>query len=58
MDQPIGPESRFTKMYFAEAIVTFALDFVGTGAIVINDVSGGTVTHVSIASLLDSLSCQ
>jgi aquaporin Z len=33
----------------AEMLGTFALVFVGTGAIVINDVSGGTVTHVGIA---------
>ncbi len=33
----------------AEFIGTFALVFAGTGAIVINDVSGGTVTHVGIA---------
>ena len=34
----------------AEAIGTFALVFAGTGAIVINDVSGGAVTHVGIAA--------
>jgi MIP family channel proteins len=33
----------------AEMLGTFALVFAGTGAIVINDVSGGTVTHVGIA---------
>jgi aquaporin Z len=33
----------------AEALGTFALVFAGTGAVVINDVSGGTVTHVGIA---------
>jgi aquaporin Z len=32
----------------AEAVGTFALVFAGTGAVVINDVSGGTVTHVGI----------
>lgn len=37
------------KKYLAEAIGTFCLVFAGTGAIVINDVSGGTVTHVGIA---------
>ena len=37
------------KQYIAEAIGTFALVFAGTGAIVINDVSGGTVSHVGIA---------
>ena len=33
----------------AEMLGTFALVFAGTGAIVINDVSGGTVSHVGIA---------
>jgi aquaporin Z len=33
----------------AEAFGTFALVFAGTGAIVINEVSGGTITHVGIA---------
>jgi MIP family channel proteins len=33
----------------AEFVGTFALVFAGTGAIVINDVSGGAVTHVGIA---------
>lgn len=33
----------------AEVFGTFALVFAGTGAIVINDVSGGTVSHVGIA---------
>jgi aquaporin Z len=32
----------------AEGFGTFALVFAGTGAIVINDVSGGTVSHVGI----------
>lgn len=36
------------KRYIAEAIGTFCLVFAGTGAIVINDVSGGAVTHVGI----------
>jgi len=36
--------------YLAEAIGTFALLFVGTGAVVINDVSpGGPVTHLGVA---------
>ena len=33
----------------AEAFGTFALVFAGTGAIVINEVSGGAITHVGIA---------
>jgi aquaporin NIP len=37
------------KRLFAEFIGTFALVFAGTGAIVINDVSGGTITHVGVA---------
>lgn len=37
------------KKFFAEFIGTFVLVFAGTGAIVINDVSGGTVTHVGVA---------
>jgi len=34
---------------FAEFLGTAALVFAGTGAIVINDVSGGTITHVGVA---------
>lgn len=37
------------RQYIAEAIGTFALVFAGTGAIVINDVTGGGVSHVGIA---------
>jgi aquaporin Z len=37
------------KRYAAEAIGTFALVFAGTGAIVIDDVAGGAITHVGIA---------
>ncbi len=51
------------RKYVAEALGTFALVFAGTGAIVINDVSGGAITHVGIAltfglvvmSMIDSL---
>ncbi len=35
--------------YIAELIGTFALVFAGTGAIVIDHVSGGAVTHVGVA---------
>src|SRR5262245_23235837 len=37
------------KHLTAEFIGTFALVFAGTGAIVINEVSGGAITHVGIA---------
>lgn len=37
------------KKFIAELIGTYALIFCGTGAIVINNVSGGTVTHPGIA---------
>lgn len=36
------------KNYIAEALGTFALVFFGTGAIVVNELTGGTVTHVGI----------
>jgi aquaporin Z len=37
------------RNYFAEALGTFALVFCGTGAIIINQQSGGAITHVGIA---------
>jgi aquaporin Z len=37
------------KRFTAELIGTYALVFAGTGAIVINQVSGGVITHVGIA---------
>jgi aquaporin Z len=37
------------KKLAAEFVGTFALVFAGTGAIVINDTSGGEVTHVGVA---------
>ncbi len=37
------------KQLCAESIGTYCLIFAGTGAIVINDVSGGDITHVGIA---------
>ena len=35
--------------YVSEYIGTFALVFAGTGAIVINDLSGGAITHLGVA---------
>jgi len=35
--------------YIAELIGTFALVFCGTGAVVVNEATGGTVTHLGIA---------
>jgi len=37
------------KKYYAEALGTFALVFCGTGSIVINQESGGAITHVGVA---------
>jgi len=37
------------RKYLAEIIGTFALVFCGTGAIIINQQSGGVITHVGIA---------
>jgi len=37
------------RRFVAEAIGTFALVFAGTGAVVINDVTSGGVSHVGIA---------
>ena len=37
------------KTYLAELLGTFTLVFVGTGAIVINDVSHGAVSQVGVS---------
>jgi len=37
------------KKYGAEILGTFALVFAGTGAIVIDQISGGAITHVGVA---------
>ena len=41
--------TRVVNKLAAEFIGTFSLVFAGTGAIVIDDVSGGAVTHVGVA---------
>lgn len=41
--EPLAPR------LFAEALGTFALVFAGTGAIVVNEAHGGSVTHLGIA---------
>ena len=41
--------TRKARCYAAEVIGTFALVFAGTGAVVIDEVTGGTVTHVGVA---------
>lgn len=41
--------SVFVKKLSAEFIGTYCLLFAGTGAIIINDLSGGAVTHIGIA---------
>ena len=38
-----------SKRFISEIIATFALVFCGTGAMIINDFTGGTVTHVGVA---------
>jgi aquaporin NIP len=37
------------KQLFAEFFGTFALVFAGTGAIIINDISNGSISHIGIA---------
>ncbi|MGC2048314.1 MAG: aquaporin [Gallionella sp.] len=37
------------KKFLAECFGTFCRVFAGTGAIIINDISGGSVTHVGVA---------
>ncbi len=41
--------SMSTKKLWAEFIGTYCLLLAGTGAIIVNDISGGTVTHIGIA---------
>ena len=37
------------KRYLAEAIGTFALVFAGTGAIAVDEVTGGAISHVGVS---------
>lgn len=37
------------KKYYAEAIGTFAMIFCGTGAMTINEITNGSITHVGVA---------
>jgi aquaporin NIP len=47
---PIDTNShRPVKKYAAEFIATFALVFCGTGAIIVNELTNGTITHAGIA---------
>jgi len=41
--------NRMKKKLAAEFVGTFVLVFAGTGAIIINDLTGGTITHLGIA---------
>ena len=45
----VAYNKKAMRAYFAEMIGTFALVFAGPGAVIVNDVSGGVVTHVGIA---------
>lgn len=44
-----SPPPALTPCLVAEAFGTFTLVFIGCGAIVMNDASGGEVTHVGVA---------
>ena len=37
------------KKYLSEFIGTYGLVFCGTGAIIVNDLTGGTISHLGIA---------
>ena len=37
------------RNFIAETIGTYALVFFGTGAIIVNDLSGGAITHLGVA---------
>ncbi|MEE3327691.1 MAG: aquaporin [Myxococcota bacterium] len=44
-----GMNTELSKRALSEMIGTFALVFIGTGAIVVNDVTGGAISHLGIA---------
>lgn len=44
------PNDKRLDALIAEAVGTFALVFAATGSIMVNDLSGGVVTHVGIAA--------
>ena len=44
------------KKYIAELTGTFSLVFCGTGAIIINEQTGGTIGHIGIAITFGLLS--
>lgn len=43
-------DSALKRAFAAETFGTFALVFAGTGAIIIDDLTGGSVSHVGVAS--------
>jgi len=45
----LNMEDRTMKKYVAEFIGTYGLVFFGTGAIIVDDLTGGTISHVGIA---------
>jgi aquaporin Z len=47
--KPVRPWETLVRKYLAEAIGTFILVFVGTGSVVVNDVTAGQVSLVGIA---------
>lgn len=47
---PDLPQAPLHSRLMAEAVGTFALVFAGTGAVIVNDLYGGVVTHVGIAA--------